>query len=116
MRITALLFSFILSIYSFTVLAGSGHDHGHSHDQTPVTQDQVKVNAAKFVSGLVEKKSLETSWASIKPKSIEEKVFKGQKEWVAVFVNNKISDPAKRTLYIFMTLGGKYIAANYTGK
>jgi hypothetical protein len=35
---------------------------------------------------------------------------------VAVFVNDKITDPAKQKLYVFMTLGGDYLAANYTGE
>jgi hypothetical protein len=43
-------------------------------------------------------------------------VFKGNPEWVAVFVNDEITDPDKRTLYIYLTLGGDYIAANYTGE
>lgn len=43
-------------------------------------------------------------------------MFDGDTEWVVVFVNDKIADTDKQKLYVFLTLGGDYIAANYTGK
>jgi hypothetical protein len=42
-------------------------------------------------------------------------MFNGEPEWVAVFVNDKITDTEKRKFYVFLTLGGDYIAANFTG-
>ena len=38
-----------------------------------------------------------------------------KKEWVVVFTNEKVKDPKEKMLYIFLTLDGQYIAANYTG-
>ena len=36
MKLTALLLSFTLGLFSATAIAGGGHDHGHSHSNTPV--------------------------------------------------------------------------------
>ena len=115
MQLKILMFGFLLSLFSATVMAGSDHDHGHSHSQTPVNQATAKTNATIIVDSLVERNKLEKSWASLKVSSIEKKVFGGNTEWVAVFFNEKITDTDKQKLYVFLTLGGDYIAANFTG-
>jgi hypothetical protein len=114
MRLPILLLGTILSLFAFTAMAGSGHDHGHSH--APVNQETAASNATAIVSALVKKEKLEASWASITASTVEKKTFNGNPEWVVVFVNDKITDPAKQKLYIFLTSGGDYIAANYTGE
>ena len=116
MQLKTLLFSLFLSLCSATAMAGSGHDHGHSHSHAPVNQATATTNATEVVAALVKRNKLDESWASIKPSSVEKKVFGGAPEWVAVFVNDKITDTDKRKLYVFLTLGGDYIAANYTGE
>jgi len=116
MRFRVLLLGVILGLPSVTVMAGSDHDHGHSHSNTPVTQATAKTQATKVVAALVKRSKLDKSWASIAASSIEKKVFKGNPEWVAVFVNDKITDKDKQKLYVFLTLGGDYIAANHSGK
>jgi hypothetical protein len=114
MRLTTLLLGSILSLFAFTTMAGSGHDHGHSHD--PVNQETAVTNATEIVAAFVKGEKLEESWASITASSVEQKTFNGQPEWVVVFVNDEITDPARQKLYIFLTSGGDYIAANYTGE
>lgn len=111
MRLTTLLLVFTLGL--FTSTAGFGHGEGHSY--TPVDQETATANAVKIVAALVERKKLEESWAFVKASSVEKRTFNDNPEWVAVFVNDKIADPAKQKLYIFLTLGGDYIAANHTG-
>ena len=117
MQLKIVPIAFLLSLFSATVMAGGGHDHGHghSHSHTPVNQTTAKTNATKIIASLVKRKKLDKSWSSIAASSVEKKTFKGKQEWVAVFVNDKISDADKRKLYVFLTLGGDYIAANYTG-
>ena len=61
-------------------------------------------------------KTLDKNWASTTVSSSEKKMFDGRQEWVVSFVNEKVTDAKKRTLYVFLTLSGDYIAANYTGK
>ena len=114
MRIQALVFTLALSLFSFTALAGAGHDHSHSN--APISQDEAKVIATKAVASLVEKSKIEKSWQSVKAAQVEKKTFKGNPEWVVTFNNSEVSDPTKRTLYVFLTLGGEFIAANHTGK
>jgi len=99
-------------------MAGSGHDHGHdhSHSHTPVNQEQIGLNAAEIVKALVKRSKLDTSWKSIEATSIEKITVQGNPEWVVVYVNKNITDATKQKLYVFLTLGGDYIAANFTGK
>ena len=115
MQLKTFMFGFLLSLFSATVMAGSDHDHGHSHSQVAVNQATATTYATKIVDSLVERNKLEKSWASINVSSIEKKVFGGNTEWVAVFVNENITDEDKRKLYVFLTLGGDLIAANFTG-
>jgi hypothetical protein len=114
MRIQTIIFSLVLSFFSLTAMAGTGHDHGHSHD--PVTQSRAEEIATKNVARLADNDKIDSSWKSSKATKSEKKDFSGHMEWVVVFKNENISDPAKQTLYIFLGLGGEYIAANYTGK
>lgn len=116
MRLTTLLIGFILSLFTFSAIAGGGHDHGHSHSYAPVNQETAKTNATRVVAALVKSDKLDESWTSITASSVEKKVFKGNPEWVAVFVNDKITDAARQKLYVFLTLAGEYIAANHTGE
>lgn len=97
------------------VYAGSGHDHGHGHSHEPVTQAQAEEEAISSVAKLVQRKKIDSSWASVTVHSSEKKEFDGQTEWVVIFKNEKVSDPDKQTLYVFLTLEGRYLAANYTG-
>jgi uncharacterized protein DUF6488 len=113
MRLATLLLGFILSLFTLSAMAGSDHDHGHSH--TPADQATATTNATKVVVALANKNKLDKSWASIIASSVEKKVYNGTPEWVAVFVNDKITDPAKRKLFVFLTLNGEYIATNFTG-
>jgi hypothetical protein len=116
MQFKALLLSFTLGLFSITATAGSGHDHGHSHSNTPVNQVTAEAKATEIVAAFVARNKLDKSWRSVTVSSVEKKEFKGNSEWVAVFVNNNIADTDKQKLYVFLTLGGDYIAANHTGK
>lgn len=103
-------------LFGAPVMAGSGHDHGHSHSSTPVSQDKVGVKAAEIVAALVNRNKLDKNWESIKASSIEKITVQGNPEWVVVFEDKNITDVEKQKLYVFLTLGGDYIAANFTGK
>lgn len=115
MQLKTLLLGVYLGLCSATATAGSGHDHGHGHSHAPVDQATAKVNATEIVAEFVERKKLDESWASVTASSVEQKTFNGNPEWVAVFINDKIADTDKQKLYVFLTPGGDYIAANFTG-
>ena len=116
MRLATLLLSFTLSLFTFSAMAGSDHDHGHSHSYTPVNQEQAQENATEIVAALVKRDKLKKSWKAVKSSSVEKITVKGNPEWIVVFVNKNITDTDKQKLYVFLTLGGDYIAANFTGK
>ena len=120
MRIKALVFSFMLSLLPVAVWAGAdhdhGHEHGHSHSHDPVTQSQAEEVAIKSIAMLIEKGKIDGSWKTVSVAKSEKKKFGDNIEWVVSFNNDKISDNAKQTLYVFLSLTGDYIAANYTGK
>ena len=122
MHLKTLLLGFTLSLLPIVSMAGSGHDHGHGHGHdhghasAPVTQEAAKDNAAQIVSELVTRAKLESSWLLITAASIEKITVKGTPEWLVVFVNSNVADADKQKLYVFLTLSGEYIAANFTGK
>jgi len=120
MKLKILLLGFTLGLLPITVTAGSGHDHGsdhgHSHSHSPVNQATATENASEIVTALVKRNKLESSWSGITASSIEKIIVQGNPEWKVIFVNKKITDIKKQTLYVFLTLGGDYIAANFTGK
>ncbi len=99
-----------------TAPAFSGADHEHSHSQGPISEEVAKQEATKQVSELVSKGKVDKSWSGIKPAKAYQKTFKKGPEWVVEFANSAASDKAKQTLYLFYTLDGHYMAANFTGK
>lgn len=116
MNIKAVILSFTFALFSSVASAGSGHDHGHGHSHEPVTQQQAEVNASRVLSTLVKRGVIDKSWKDTPVNKSEKKQFSGKTEWMVGYNNEAASDPDKRTLYIFLSLSGEYIAANYTGK
>ncbi|PHS22658.1 MAG: hypothetical protein COA83_11295 [Methylophaga sp.] len=105
----------LLLLLGSSVMAGSEHDHGHSHAPAPVNQATAEKNADKVIASLLERDKIDKSWSTIKVSSIEEKELNGRPEWVVIYINEKITNTDKQKLYVFMTIGGEYIAVNYTG-
>ena len=116
MRLKTLLLGFTLGLFSIMAVAGGGHDHGHGHSHSPVNQATANSKATKIIASFIKQKTLDKSWASTTVSSSEKKSFNGKEEWVVSFVNEKADDTEKRKLYVFLTLSGDYVAANYTGK
>lgn len=122
MRIQPIFFSLVLTFSPAALLAGANHDHGHSHDDghshshDPVDKTKAEEVAKKSIAMLVKKGKISSSWESVSVANAEKKKFGDKMEWVVSFKNDKISDASKQTLYVFLSLTGDYIAANYTGK
>jgi len=119
------LISLLLTALAFVVPAhaGSGHSHdkdgghsNHSHSHSPIDSNKAKTKATRMLSSLVKKNVIDKSWEGIQPTKAEKKIFSKGPEWVISFKNDKIKDEAKQNLFIFYSLNGHYIAANYTGK
>ena len=112
--VTTLLLSLL---FSTPVIAGPGHDHshGHSHSHGPVSSDEAAIRALKKVKQFANAGKIDASWSEAKAASVEQKIYAKGPEWVITFKNDKARDAEKQTLYLFFSLDGHYIAANYTG-
>jgi hypothetical protein len=75
------------------------------------------LNSASYVvERMVERNAIPASWREVEPSSALLRQRNGATEWVVTFQNNAIANTAERTLYVMLTQGGVYIAANYTGE
>lgn len=111
--IIAVTFS-TLSLLTMPAFSGPGHDHSHSH--AAITAQGVEQKAAKQVAALIAKGKVDKGWSAIKPTKSYQKTFEKGQEWVVEFTNSAAPDKTKQTLYLFYTLDGHYVAANFTGK
>ena len=110
----ALLFSSLLfGMQSSPALAGAGHSHG---PQTPVAKEEVVDRATSVLNSLVDQKKIDASWAGKAVAGVEQKTFRHDPEWVVKFENGEIKDTSKKTLYMFFSIGGEPLGANYTGE
>ncbi len=97
------------------VLAGdSGVGHTHSH--SPATKDKILDIAKGVRDKLIADGKVGATWKGIEPDGAEQKDFGKKREWVVTFKDPKAADKTKETLYLFFSLPGNYLAANYTGK
>jgi len=122
-NLTSLYMLLAAFVITAPVYAGVGHSHdkdgGHSnygHAHAPIDEARARSKAAKTMHNLAERGVIDKSWISIQPDKAEKKTFAKGDEWVVSFKNGNMKDKSKQTLYIFFSLDGKYIAANYTGK
>ena len=101
-----------------SVQAGGGHAHGPGGHaaQKPVSSEKAIDLASKKVAELAKRGVIDKSWENAGSSEIEKKTYGPRKEWKVTFKNDKVKEASKQTLYLFYRLGGKYIAANYTGK
>ena len=107
----SLLFAFLLTSTP-SLMAHSNHHHSKSE----IKDDKVPYMAKVYIKKLIEKKKLDPSWEKAEVKSHVKKKYKKRWEWVVIAENSKSQDPKKRILYLFISIYGDYIAANFTGK
>ncbi|QBZ84127.1 hypothetical protein GHNINEIG_02202 [Hydrogenovibrio crunogenus] len=115
--ITTLFLSLFITTYA---VASGGHSHspdgGHSHSHGSISNKEVINKATGKVNQLASAGIIDISWKNVKAHNAVKKQFRDDLEWVIAFKNGKIDDPKKQTLYLFFSLDGHYIAANYSGK
>jgi Family of unknown function (DUF6488) len=88
----------------------------HFHGSKPAMAETVSSCANQRKAQLIKQGKLDASWASVKAGAPEQVDGKKGKEWKLTFHNAAASDKAKQTLYMFYTLPGNFIAANFTGQ
>jgi hypothetical protein len=88
----------------------------HFHGKKPATEATVNGCALQRKDNLVKTGKLDAVWSDVKPASIEAVDGKKGKEWKVTFKDAAAKDKSKETLYMFFTLPGNFIAANFTGQ
>ena len=88
----------------------------HFHGKKPATEATVNGCALQRKDNLVKTGKLDAVWSDVKPASIEAVDGKKGKEWKVMFKDATAKDKSKETLYMFFTLPGNFIAANFTGQ
>ena len=111
MRILPITLLCSLFMLSAAAISGPGTDHTHE----PLSKREVSIQAETHLESLIERGKVDPSWEYKSPKSVEQKTFAKGPEWVVKFENDKLPDPNQRVLYMFFTLDGHYLAANYSG-
>lgn len=114
--LTALLFSTLTLGVTPAFSAGTGQDHGHGHAHETLSEATAQEQASKKIPDLIAKGKLDKNWETAKPTKAYKKTFAKGEEWVVEVENPAATDPAKKTLYVFFSLDGHYVAANFTGK
>lgn len=106
----------LIMLLAFSVPLTYAGPAGPGHSHAPLIEEKEAIAKASFmVTKIVKKGKLDSSWTQVKASDAQKKTFKNGVEWVVTFNNPKEKDPEKKTLYIFLDLHGKYLAANHTG-
>ncbi len=106
--------SFLLSVSPVALAGGDGACHFHG--KAPAKEAVVTECANSKMKALVGTGKVETSWSAVKLDKAETVDGKSMKEWKLTYKNPAAKDPAKQTLYMFYSLTGNFIAANFTGQ
>ena len=91
---------------------GSCHFHGNK----PAAEATILGCAQQRKEFLVKTGKLDATWMALKHDKIEAVDGKKGKEWKVSFKDPGAKDKSKETLFIFFTVAGNFIAANYTGQ
>lgn len=94
----------------------AGDGDCHFHGNAPAKESIVTGCASQQKDALVGKGKIDASWKSAKLQKAETVEGKSKKEWKLSFNNLAEKDTSKQTLYMFYTLSGNFIAANFTGQ
>ena len=113
---------FVTAAIFIVALAGSApalaNEGGscHFHGSKPAPEKVVIDCATQRKALLIKDGKLDKTWETVKHDKVEQVEGKKGKEWKVTFKNPAVSDPAKSTLYVFLSQPGNYIAANFTGQ
>ncbi len=87
----------------------------HFHGSKPAAEGTVSGCAAERKAALIKSGKLDASWQAVQAVKLEQVEGRKAKEWRVTFKNPAVADKAKDTLYMFFTVPGNFVAANFTG-
>ena len=103
------------SVVGTSALAGGGGSC-HFHGNAPIKEAVIVGCATDRKDSLAGNGKIDGSWKTVKLEKAETVEGKNMKEWKLTFKNPAEKDASKQTLYMFYSLTGNFIAANFTGK
>lgn len=110
------LFVFTATSPLATNVYAHGADHGPSAPMIePISEKRALELATNIVESIIQKGKIDKTWVKVKPTEALRKQFSNRFEWVVSFKNPAIEDKSKQILYVFLSVTGEYLAANYTG-
>jgi hypothetical protein len=115
MKKTFLILSLSAALWAPAAWADKGGSC-HFHGNKPANEATVSGCALQRKDALVKNGKLDAAWSALKPEKIEAVEGKKGQEWKVTFKNASAKDKTKETLYMFFTLPGNFIAANFTGQ
>jgi hypothetical protein len=110
------LFSLAVALAAPGYAFAGGDGECHFHGNKPAAEATVKQCAGKLKDNLVSSGKIDKSWQAVAQDKMEVVEGKKGKEWKVTFKDSEAKDKSKETLYLFYTLTGNFIAANFTGK
>ena len=106
----------LVTVFAAPAAWADGAGSCHFHGSKAAAQETVMACAQQRKAALVKSGKLEASWQDVKQEAISTVDGKKGKEWKISFKDPAAKDTAKQTLYMFFTLPGNFIAANFTGQ
>jgi hypothetical protein len=88
----------------------------HFHGKKPAAEATVVSCAIQRKEALATSGKIDAAWKAIKQEKIEQVEGKKGPEWKVTFKHPAAKDKTKETLYMFFTMPGNFIAANFTGQ
>ena len=107
----------MVATLAFAPAAFAGGDSGcHFHGHAPIKESILTGCANAQKDALISNGKIDASWKPVALDKAETIEGKRMKEWKFTFKNPAEKDTSKQVLYMFYTLTGNFIGANFTGK
>lgn len=116
MKTTLFAAALLASVFTAPAALADKGSSCHFHGSQPATEAVVTDCAAQRKAALVKAGKLDASWQAAPLDKAELVDGKKGKEWKVTFQNPAAPDAAKRTLYVFFSQPGNFIAANHSGQ
>ncbi len=106
----------LIAVFSAPAVRADAGSSCHFHGSKPASETTVLGCATQRKETLVKARKLEAGWLGIKHETIALVDGKKGKEWKVSFTNPSVEDKDKKTLYMFFTPVGNFVAANFSGQ
>jgi hypothetical protein len=103
----------LIALISAAGLAAPALAHPEGHDMFQDQRRPVVSYAREAVVRLITQSRLPASWSSATVTGPDIRTVNGAQQWVYVFENSAVQNPAQRKLYVLMAPDGTFISASH---